>query len=138
MQSAGDDIEFMEMQISMEEIKTDGYQKKLTQRPIKQAIVDDLKRSYTGISKEIPIVVFSTEDGLYHVIKCQHYVEALNQLINEGKIEPLKEITCNIISRISTCEVLDANVTQDRLICNEYRQILKLQSIKNMLLKIKK
>lgn len=120
MQPVTNDVDFMAMNIPIDEIKTDGYQKKIIHQPIRQALVDEIKKSFTGLGEKKPIVVYSCEDGLYHVIKNQHWVEAIKQLVKEGKIEPIREITCDIISRKSTCEVLDANVTEDRLLCFEY------------------
>jgi hypothetical protein len=117
------DVEFMEMSVPLDEIKTDGYQKKIICQPIRQALVNEIKENFSEII-DTPKIVYSCEDGRYHVITKQELVEAVKQLITEGKIEPIKEITCDIIARKST-SILDADLPEDRLFCFKYSYSLQ-------------
>ncbi len=113
------DLDFMEMSVPLNEIKSDGYDIGVNHRPIIRSKVNEMKRGFTGLDKK-PVVVYSCNDGCYHIVEHQNFVEAVNELIKEMEIEPIEEILCNIIARKSTCTVLDAKVPDDRFLCFQY------------------
>lgn len=113
------DLDFMEMSVPLKEIKPDGYEIGVNHRPIIRSKVNEMKRGFTGLNKK-PVVVYSCDDGCYHVVEHQNFVQAVNELIKEREIEPTEEILCDIITRKSICNVLDAKNPDDRFLSFQY------------------
>lgn len=113
------DIIFEEMLIPLENIKTDGYEREIEHRPVRQPHVNKLKASYTGDYIK-PKVVYSSEDEYYHVVQGQHLIEAIRQLINEQKIKSMIEMKCDVIKRKSTNMIMDEQNFDDKKLCFQY------------------
>lgn len=113
------DIGFKEINIPIVKITTDGYKRGVNHRPIRQPHVNKIKASFTG-DIEKPKVVYSSLDECYHILQRQHLIEAVKQLINEGRIAPIDVIRCDLIIRKSTGQQLDESKPEDRSLCFEY------------------
>lgn len=108
------DIDFDDKEISIDKIKTDGYEIGVNHRPLRTPHVNKIASNFIGDTIHIK-AVFDSRDGCYHIIQGQHVFTALKSISY-----PPAYIICGIIKNKTTGIQLDACKKEDREICFQY------------------
>lgn len=111
------DIVVEDALLDWDDIKIDGYDKKVNNRPIRPAHIAKLIASPQHKSFDNkPIVMQDEKNKTFSIIDGQHAHATLMELVKSGVREKPKKVLCSIAFRKSTKKIMSVNNTEDALV----------------------